>query len=269
MSIIRQRKKNLILSGLVGAGIVGIPLLIGFMIVLFGNVAARQQIKTYEKQLAEQERVNLYLLKTDKEKGEIIQKSDLRLIEVNGKNINFSPINIEEVLGKTCRISLKKDTVVTKNLVEKGTLPTDDMRKISFSYIETPLDLKVNNYVDVRIKFPNGEDYIVVEQKKVTELTGNSKENQIDSLLGICVTEEELLKLSSAHVDIEVYPGTKVYAVQYMGEHQEKATTNYPLNQYVYEQIGWNPNIKESKLDSENSNHRKSLEENLVEFMNN
>ena len=68
---------------------------------------------------------------------------------------------------------------------------------------------------------------------------------------------------------MEVYHGTRVYAVQYMGEHQEKASTNYPLNQFVYEQIAWNPNIKKSMLDSENSNHRKSLETNLIEFMNN
>lgn len=269
MPIIRQRKKNLILAGLVGGGIIGVPLLIGFIIVLFGNIAARQQIKTYEKQLAEQKYVNLYLLKTDKEKGEIVEKSDLRIVEVNSKDISLSPIRIEEIIGKACRLKLRKDTVLNENLVEKGTLPTDDMRKISFFYIETPLDLKVSDYVDVRITFPNGEDYIVVEQKKVLELTGGSQENQMTSILTICVTEEELLKLSSAKVDMEVYPETRIYAVQYMGEHQEKATTNYPLNQFVYEQIGWNPNIKESKLDRENSNHRKSLEENLLEFMNN
>ncbi|NLZ80691.1 MAG: hypothetical protein GX913_02635 [Clostridiales bacterium] len=269
MPIIRQRKKNLILAGLVGGGIMGIPLLIGFIVVLFGNLAAHQQIKNYEEQLAEQKRVNLYVLKSDKEKGEIIEKSDLRLVEVNGKNINFSPINIEEIVGKTSRLQLKRDTVMNVSLVQKGALPTDDMRKISFSYIDIPLDLKVNDYVDVRITFPNGEDYIVVEQKKVLELSENTQENQTIPLLGICVTEEELLKLSSAKVDLEVFSGTRVYAVQYMGEYQEKAATNYPLNQFVYEQIGWNPNIKESKLDRENSNHRESLEQNLIEFMSN
>ena len=82
MLIIRQRKKNLILAALVGGGIIGIPLLIALCVVLFGNNAARQQIKDYEKQLSEQKRVNIYILKTDKEKGEVINKSDLRTIEV-------------------------------------------------------------------------------------------------------------------------------------------------------------------------------------------
>lgn len=269
MPIIRQRKKNLILAGLVGAGIIGIPLLIGFLTVLFGNLAAHQQIKNYEKQLAEQKQINLYVLKTDKEKGEIIEKSDLRILEVNSKDINFLPINIDDVVGKACRVQLRADTIMNKGLVQKGILPTDDMRKILFSHIDIPLDIKVSDYIDVRITFPNGEDYIVVEQKSVKDLIENITGNQDTYLLGICVTEEELLKLSSAKVDLEVYPGTRVYAVKYMGEYQEKASTNYPLNEFVYEQIQWNPNIKESKLDSQNSINRESLEENLIEFLNN
>ena len=155
------------------------------------------------------------------------------------------------------------------SLVEKEVLATDDMRRISFSYIEVPLDLEVNDYIDIRIRFLDGEDYIIVEQKRVLDLTKSTIGDQTVQLLGICVSEEELLKLSSAKVDMEIYPNTKIYAVQYLGEYQEKASANYPINKFVLEQISWNPNIKKSMLDKENSNNRKSLEENLIEFMNN
>jgi hypothetical protein len=117
---------------------------------------------------------------------------------------------------------------------EEGVTPSD-LRNEEFKTIVLPDDLKLNQYVDVRIKFPTGQDYIVLSKKKINKLEG--------STVYLAMDEKETLLMSSATVDAYVQ-GATIYAVSYVDPYvQGKSAVDYPVNARVKDLIISDPNI--------------------------
>ena len=55
--------------------------------------------------------------------------------------------------------------------------------------------------------------------------------------------EEDLLRLSSARVDENLFEGTYLYAVIYQADFENAAVTTYPVNPQVFTLMQWDPNI--------------------------
>ncbi len=135
---------------------------------------------------------------------------------------------------------------------------TDSDRYIHYSCINLFSGIAVGDLVDIRICFPSGEDYIVVSHKKIINIDENG--------VVLKINEEELLKMSSARIDMNTYAGTYIYAVKYLSDEQKPATSYYLLNEYVLSLCEWNPNIVDKVFSQENLKKRYDFEQNLVKF---
>lgn len=107
--------------------------------------------------------------------------------------------------------------------------------------------IKIDDVVDIRIYFPNGESYFIILNKKVI-LIGESK-------FWVYLNQEEMLKLSSAYSDLSIYQGSYMYVI-YNNKQENLLTDNlYPVNLYV---------LKLKGLNEEELLKRKNLEDNLL-----
>ena len=57
------------------------------------------------------------------------------------------------------------------------------------------------------------------------------------------LAEEDLLRLSSARVDRELYSGCDIYVTKYVMDFQDATQKDYPVNPDVFTLMQWDPNI--------------------------
>lgn len=134
----------------------------------------------------------------------------------------------------------------------------DDVAKKKEYYIDF-VDLAVlqngGGSFDIHIRFPNGEDYVVVAHAVISDITEEG--------FFISLSDRENHMLSSARTDMDVYTGTILYLARCEEIMSEVTVTDYPWNQFVLNAHGLNEDDTEAIYA-----RRIQLEENLVKFMN-
>ena len=264
MSVAGWKKKKQIIWILLGAG----PLLVCVLLLLFLQGHLRRELKLYKQKAEQKIYSTAYCLKSDKRAGELIRESDLEQITLSAEtDQNLPTFRLEKLTGKVAKVDMKKGSIVSETLLIKQENAGEDMRICTYSEIEYSEDIKEGSYADVRISFPNGEDYIVVRHKELLTISDE------DHTLTFCLGEAELLRLSSAFVDSRQYENTKIYAIAYRDNLQEASLITYPVNPQVYILTGWDPNVLENdSVDSiESVSHsetelRQQLEKNLTDY---
>lgn len=104
---------------------------------------------------------------------------------------------------------------------EKKAEMLKDVREVFLSEVELSGYLQAGDMVDVRIRYCNAEDYIVLSGKILVEC-------EVGHGIVLLLTEEEILYISSAVADCENYENTRLYAVEYPEEvKQSEGSTNY------------------------------------------
>lgn len=117
----------------------------------------------------------------------------------------------------------------------------DDLRIHGFPYIRLTNRLRKGDYVDIRISFADGGDFVLLSKKQVKEIAPLGEEGT--NALWMAVSEEEILRLSSAVVDAYLNEGCYIYAIQYVSETQEAAVVNYAVSDLVKQLMEKDPNI--------------------------
>lgn len=140
-------------------------------------------------------------------------------------------------------------------MLYKETLITEDVREAEYSFIELPTNIANEDYIDIRIQFPSGDDFILLSKKKVKNVAGLT--------LWLDVDEGEILTMSSGMVDAYLEKA-KIYAMPYVDEHMQGASEmTYPVKANVKELIESSPNIvNRAKLNLTDQN-RARVEANL------
>ena len=159
----------------------------------------------------------------DEETGEIIERY----------SEDGTPIQKTMVM----KVSVPANSIVTKDMLsEVDDQTTDDQRIQEYNMIILPSELKNGDYVDIRVRFPRGEDYIVVAKKKILQCTTDT--------IWIKLSEEEILSLGNAIVETYTAEGTKLYATTYSEPGmQAAATPTYLPNDAVIRLMEQDPNI--------------------------
>lgn len=258
MAILRQKKRNLILAALAGMLLIGIPALVGSGILIQQLKQKSEEVTTLRQQMEEQKEYKAYCFKSDKSKGERIQAEDLQEITLKTKS-SFAIPEISDLEGRYLSVGIKAGVIITDSVIHEDKNLEDDVRTYLYDYIILPEGISRENLFDIRIRFPNGEDYVVAVGKKVESL--------LEQGAFINASEEENLLLSSAYVDTMVYEGTKIYAALYVEDYQKAAVANYPFNLYTTELANWDPNLIEAMETESNRVNRQMLEDNLYDFM--
>ena len=159
----------------------------------------------------------------------------------SNSNSNSSDSKSEKTIVAT--IDIPKGTVITeKMLALKSEAVTDTnsinstYRLVEYSMIMLPTELQKGDTIDVRISYPNGQDFIVVAKKVVEKADSTS--------IWLKLKEDEILKMNSAIIESYSVEGAKMYAVNYTQPGvQAAANANYPVSDKVYELLVQDPNI--------------------------
>ena len=172
----------------------------------------------------------------------------------------YLELNNVPVLAK---IDMNANTVITPDLVvQSDAVVTDDVRREEYNMIVLPMDLMTDDYIDIRLMLPNGQNFIVISKTQV-EVPTNQDGSYVADTLWLELREDEILALSSAIVEAYGIPGAKLYANKYAEPGmQYAAVPNYTPNNAVTALINENPNIVEQasqELAARYSQHSKDV----------
>ena len=144
------------------------------------------------------------------------------------------------------RVEMYKNTVITPQLVvQSNEIVTDDTREEEYNMVVLPIDLMTNDYVDIRLMTPQGQNFIIVSKAQVT-IPQNNDGTYVADTIKVDLREDEILAMSSAIVEAYGLPGAKIYVTKYVDPAmQVAALPTYTPNAAVTAQIQSNPKIVE------------------------
>ena len=187
---------------------------------------------------------------------------------------NFAvPSDFEDENGNpradiVAKIDLKAGTILTKDMltVSSETL-TDDLRVQEYNMFSLPVDLEAGDYIDLRMRMTNGQDFIIAAKKEVAipEIAGAPAEGTIT----VNLSEEETLAVSCAIVEAYQSNGIELYVSRYTDPGmQAAATPTYTGNAAVRELINQDPNIveeaKRALVERYNNSGNIAIRENYI-----
>ena len=244
---IQKRTRNAFLLGMLITLLVAIVVIVILYLTIFsgalGNVKVKGQSGTKR----------VYRLTTAVKSGDTLQANKLEVVELYADDL---PIDcIEEsynISSYKSKIDLQAGTVLSASLLYQNEEMSNSTRLMEYN-------------IDVRFTMPSGEDYIVLSKKRVVSLQNTT--------VGLYLTEDEILMMSSAIIESYVMKASNLYAAQYVEAGiQNAAVATYSVNPEVYQLIQANSqkgvNIEDySKInESYNANLRATIEQELSQY---
>ncbi|WP_167957711.1 SAF domain-containing protein [Anaerosporobacter faecicola] len=241
------------------------------MILLVGGIGTGivLSIQSKNKQEASSSIVNNQygiVITADLKQGEIITIDQIKQVALTEELQVLNAASYEEVIGKRLRYKVAANTMLIPEMIEDGEKVSEDTRKHCYHFIEMTDALCVGDYVDIRIQFPNGADYIILSKKKVLACSQYNEQEGTQNDLWLEVSEEEILLLSSAVVDAVLQEQARIYAIQYVSQDQEKAIITYPENEIVHALIQEDPNIIQQAIKKMENRVRERVNMGLKEY---
>ena len=144
--------------------------------------------------------------------------------------------------GLRAKVNLNPGTVITADLTYEDEAIRNDLRSVEYNVITINSQLKTGDYIDIRLRTPDGRSLIVLSHKEVTipQLAGVDSTNCI----WMDLTEEEILMMSCAIVESYKIEGSMLYTTKYVEAGiQEAATVTYVPSNEVRALIERDPNI--------------------------
>jgi len=176
------------------------------------------------------------------------------------------------------RVDMNANTVITAKLVvQSDELVTDDTRQEEYNMITLPVDLMTNDYVDIRLRTPGGQNFIVVAKARV-DIPMNADGTYIPDTMRVNLREDEILAMSCAIVEAYGLLGSELYVTKYVDPAmQEAALPTYRPNSAVTAQIVEtdengepriiNPNIVEMAMQELRSRYSKAANKARMEYL--
>lgn len=213
--MIGPMKKKMITVGIVSFLI---PTIVAGVFFVKYSAGKNAKIATLEVENAVVER---YVFSGDIPVDHIIGSTDVKVVgvkEMSAPLDSYPAERLQEIVGKRIKIPAFDKTIVTENMFYKESdNVSTDLRKKEFNMINLPSDLVEGDFIDIRILFPTGEDFLVVVGKEVKQMGTNAESNSIFLEL----TEEELVKLSGAIIESYISDSVNLYAVKYVNNYQQ------------------------------------------------
>lgn len=225
-----------------------------------------QMRQEYEERLSEaqNEKIynqrNVYIAEADISAGEVISKDCIKKLTVYASQPQEIYMQ-EDGIGKTALLDIPAGTHLLAGMLTDNSV-SDELREVEYGTILINSNIIEDDYIDVRIMFPNGEDYIILSKKVLRGYT-------IDA--GSCflwLNEEEILRMASAVVDAYLYTGAKIYTTKYIEPSlQEGSLITYKPSISTLLLIQDNPNILVTAENALSQQVRKAMENRLAASM--
>lgn len=222
----------------------------------------KEQINDYVYEIDSNRQI-VYVVKDGME----IQKGDALIAEGADANVMRQEIYSglepgyyveDEDIGSVAVVDIPTGQPIMKNMVTSLYI-THDTREYEIGVCALMVDQQVNDFVDVRIMFPNGEDYLVLSKKQINKIVLNS------SLIYCYLNEEEIERLASATVDAFTMTGAKIYTTRYVESNlQDEAKPDYLVSAATMDRMVSDPNIVSLAKETMNLQARMDLEQRLA-----
>lgn len=246
MNPLEKKARNSFIKGLLLAGLIGVVIIAVIVIQLIN-------IKGEEKQRLDAQKI-VSVLKQPVKSGEVITLDMIKQVKADAEVAPTAILTQEAFMvmstndDETARdviakIDIDANTILTTNMLAPADqINTNDVRKQEYNMIALPADIETGETIDIRLRMPDGTDYIVVSKKVVTVLD----EGGIPSIntISLELAEGETLMMSNAIVEAYQIPGSRLYITRYVEPGlQAGAITTYVANGTIQEAIAANPNI--------------------------
>lgn len=135
-----------------------------------------------------------------------------------------------DVSSYKSKLDLEPGTILSSNLVYENEKMPNSTRLIEFNMLTLPSNLRVGDYIDVRFTMPSGQNFIVLSKKQVMNLQNTT--------VSLCLSEDEILMMSSAIIESYIMKASNLQVVQYVAAGmQEASTPTYSVRNEVYQLI--------------------------------
>lgn len=192
--------------------------------------------------------VAAYVLTQDVESGDSLE-GKVKVEQVRAEHAPSNAITDVNMLTyinekATAKIRVGRGTVITTEMINQdGKEKTSDLRIQEYNMIVLPTQLEEGEHVDIRLRLPSGEDFIILSKKHIKQTNSDT--------IWIEVSEDEILTMSNAIVEAYIMEGSLLYATIYADAGmQETSIPTYIPSQNVISLINANPNIKATAMDT-------------------
>lgn len=254
MRRMKRSTRQILVSLFMGLIVVGIGITVAYVI------NSQRMKKTYETEIenlqteiASNKRYVYKAINTIAE-GDILDQSDLEYSE-EYYSLDAEKAISEEDIGKRTLIQITPGQVIYTNMIESDL--EYGLREMEYALFRFNSNIVENDTVDIRLAFPNGEDYIVLNKKILKNVDLSC------CRCNLWLNEEEILRLSSAIVDAANLDSAYLYTAKYIEPGQEETIVTYQPSEDVMLEIANNPNIVEAAAEKLNLRERKELENRL------
>lgn len=257
---LKRTTKQYIVVSLLSIIIIGGAFLILYFTVIHqmkGNY--QDQIKVLAERL-ESHKLYVYEAKVDITAGTKITKENVNYVQAYSNQEKKYFMSSSE-LGMVSLIDISKGTQIIKGMLTKNDLDSN-VREIEYNAFKINSNMKENDCADLRIRFPNGEDYVVLSMKSFKNLTLETNN------CFLWLTEEEILNMSAALVDAYLYSGTILYTAKYIEPSLQKASVvTYNPSLATLTIMEQDENIVDRASKELSKRLRKEMEQRLAEQM--
>lgn len=238
MNPMQRKTRNAFLLGFIAALIIG-GIVIALLYMQIKNKNAEIEKVRQEMQIA---MTDVYVLDKDVSINEPVElkRKQVPVEDVPKKAIkSLSEYQDEDgELIMRSKIALTKGTILTEDLVENSD-DSPSYRMVEYSMITLPSMMTEGDYIDIRIAFPDGGNFVVLSKMEVQSCTA--------STIWLKLTESQMLTLDEAAIESYIIAGTRLYATQYTDTAQSELNTTYIPNDLVRELINRNATEDETK----------------------
>lgn len=198
---------------LLGAVIVG-----GLFVFKTMEASYKVEIAELEQKIDDNTKT-FYVTTVDIKFGEIITQDKVR-IETNLLGYPTDSFTADDI-GSVAIVDVPVGTILLKPMCEAVVKEASE-REVEYSCFYVGQNIVVGDYIDIRIRFQTGEDFVILPKKRVEKLSLSN------ATCFLMVNELEIQRMASAIVDVAEYDAVMYCNVYPQPEIQEAAETNYP-----------------------------------------
>lgn len=241
MNPMKRKTRNAFLLGFIAALIVG-GAVIAFLILQIRNKNSEISNKDNElKEATKTVEVCVADGKTSAGQGIKVKKKLIHPKDAPANALKLSDLdkyqNEDGDYEMTASINLTDGTVLTEDMIEKR-ISTVSYRLVEYSMISLPSKLSDGDYIDIRLAFSDGGNYVVLSKVEVIECNSTT--------VWLELNEEQMLTLDEAAIESYIIDGTRLYATQYLDSDQTELNVTYVPNELVKSLISLNAETSNS-----------------------
>ena len=216
MTVLRQRHKNMMLAGSIGFLLALVLIIIVYIIGIRGNPKFIRWVLQEEKLQVEETKeepeiskpilTEVYVFNGGLRENDIIKEEDVSVTLIDQELLPDQTIqNSKELIGKKIKCDSTSKMIATKTMVYEEKSRAEIKESVEMLDISVPEFINESDRINLRIHYPTGQDFLVLEDVTITKIYEERHGGTLQ------LNHDEIVCLSSAKEDINMYPGTHIY----------------------------------------------------------